>query len=251
MAVGISACGKKSTADISKQFTEGVSLITDATGIDMSVETKMTQSYEGQSGETTYNSTLQKQNKDGVKYLASITVGMQGQSFTSQYAIDGDKAYFIQQEQYSEIDATQAEQYATFNKVYSNFEADAVTNMSTSKEDKKTVYKMELDPSKASDLINAHLEGYMMSTEQMDVEIHNAAVSVVFSGKNISEITYEYSLAATQKATESGSTEGSAPIELTVSSHYTVNSIGESVSFELPDISTLTPAQSDTSGTEE
>ena len=89
----------------------------------------------------------------------------------------------------------------------------------------------------------------MLSTEQMDIQLNSVSVSVIFGKKNIpSEITYSYSLAATQKASSDGSTTDSTVINLDTTSVYKVNAIGDSVSFDLPDISSLTEYQDATSG---
>lgn len=250
LAVGMTACGTKSAGDVYKHYKDGINSINNAVGLDLTIDTTMQLASGEQSSETAYNSTLKKQNKDGDKQDTSITVSQGEQSVTTEYVIDGSKAYVIIQDQYQNLQPAQVIQNTGYNKLYTDFEADAVTNTTTEKKDGKTVYKMELDPSKAGNFVASHLEGYMMSTAQMDIQISSVSVSVVFGKKNIpSEITYSYSLTATQKASGDGSATDSTAINLTTTSVYKVNAMGDSVSFELPDISSLTEYQDTTGGT--
>ena len=249
LAVGMTACGTKSAGDVYKLYKNGINSINNAVGIDLTTDTTMLATVGEESNETGYSSTLKKQNKDGDKQDTSITVSQSGQNYTTEYLIDGSKAYVIIQDQYQTLQPAQVIQNTGYNKLYADFEADAVTNTTTEKKDGKTVYKMELDPSKAGDFVAAHLEGYMLSTEQMDIQLNSISVSVIFGKKNIpSEITYSYSLAATQKASSDGSTTDSTVINLDTTSVYKVNAIGDSVSFDLPDISSLTEYQDSISG---
>lgn len=237
LAVGLSACGKKiSAAEAYQLYAQALDTVNNSVGLDLGVSTAITISQEGMGDYTTYNTSLQRQEKGGNKQLdALLTINWQGQSSENEYTIDGSKAFNISQQKYKEVELSLIETYTAHCQMYSIPEG-AVAKVKTGRKNGVTSYTLTVDPAQAEELVKSHLHNYQMETESVQLDIKGVEIKLN-QNKNgdIDEIILSYILTATFE--DSGSTQ-----DLSASTTYKIVSTGDGVSVNMPDFSALTPA---------
>lgn len=243
LTVSLAACGKKLTpAQAYQLYNQAIQTVNTSTGLDLGVSTAITLAQDSLADYTTYNTSLQKQQIDGsLKLDALFTMTQQGQNSENEYSIDGNTAYVISQGQYKEVDLSLVEKYTAHCQMYPIPE-DAVTKVSTGKKEGNPAYTLTIDPAKADELVKSHLNNYQMSTDSVELEIKDVSI-ILMTNKNgeVDQIQLSYLLNAT--LSESGTTQ-----ELSASTVYKIVKSGESVVVNMPDFSSLTPAQEDEEG---
>lgn len=241
LTVSLTACGKKlTTAQAYQLYNQAVQTVNTSTGLDLGVSTAITLAQDTLADYTTYNTSLQKQQKDGsLKLDALFTMTQQGQNSENEYSIDGNTAFVISQGQYKEVDSSLVEKYTAHCQMYPIPE-EAVTKVSSGKKEGNPAYTLTIDPTKAESLVKSHLNNYQMSTDSVELEIKDVSI-ILMTNKNgeVDQIQLSYLLNATLP--ESGTTQ-----ELSASTVYKIVESGENVVVNMPDFSSLTPAQDET-----